>query len=92
MLNLGAGLDRECTEVVDLRFAFYNKNMLKLLTKRANALQKTKFTDMHKIEDKMDSLKNSEFSKLRTPNMFYCTFENAKTARELKKLIAIPFM
>ena len=54
--------------------------MLKLLIRRAKALQKVKFDKVRKIEIEMDKLKESKFDELRTPNTFYCIFENTKAS------------
>ena len=47
----------EETEVVDVRFSFYNKDMLVLLEKRAKALSKAKFVKVQDYEMRMDKLK-----------------------------------
>ena len=73
-------MGEEETRIVDIHFTFWNKSMLKLLMKRANALRKVKFEKVKKIEAEMDRLKESKFDQLRTPNTFYCTFENSKAS------------
>ena len=45
-----ANLSPELTGIVDVQFAFYNKALLKLLNKRANAIKKAKFDEVTKIE------------------------------------------
>lgn len=40
----------EDTQVVDIHFAFNNKKLLKLLARRAKALEKSKFDKKRKIE------------------------------------------
>ena len=46
MLEAGAKMDPTKTDIVDIRFAYYNKDMLKLLAKRGKALRATKFDKM----------------------------------------------
>ena len=60
--------------------------MLKLLKKRAKALDDAKFDKVSKIESKMDKLKDSHFDNLRTPNRFYCTFHKVQASQSLQEL------
>lgn len=91
MLEAGAKMDPAKTDIVDIRFAYYNKDMLKLLAKRGKALRATKFDKMRKYEERMDKLKAKHFNQLTTPNTFYCTFEHASACQQLKKLKSIAF-
>ena len=74
-----------------MQFVFSNKDMIKLLKKRANALNKSKIDKVHKYESSMDKLKSRDFAELRTPNKFFCTFENAFTSHTLLGLKGIMF-
>ena len=51
------GLTEEETFIFNIEFSFYNKEMLKLLAKRARKLRHAKFDDARSIEAKMDLLK-----------------------------------
>ena len=42
------GMAPEMTEIVDIKFSFYNKAMLKLLAKRGSALRRAKFDSLRK--------------------------------------------
>ena len=46
------------TEIVDLRFSFYNKEMLTSLYKRAEALRKKKFEKAKRYEADLDLIKD----------------------------------
>ncbi len=46
------------TEIVDLRFSFYNKEMLSTLYGRAEALQKKKFEKAKRYEADLDLIKD----------------------------------
>lgn len=65
--------------------------MLKLLIRRAKALRQVKFEKVQRIEAKMDSLKESHFELLRTPNSFYCTFEKTKAVQTMTRLKKVSF-
>ena len=43
--------------------------------KRANFLKEANYKKASQVEAQMTVLKNENFAKLRTPIMFYCTFE-----------------
>ena len=75
------------TEVVDIRFSFHNRMILKLLAKRAKAIQNLDTEKKAKIESKMTWYKNINlyFNELRTPSAFYCIFENSKASQALNK-------
>ena len=68
-------LDPRETHIVDIQFAFNNKELLKLLTKRAKTLQTADFDKLKKIEKLIDEHKDLYFEDIRTPNTFFCTFE-----------------
>ena len=78
-----AGMDEADTSVFAMRFAFNNKPMLKLLSKRAEALGQAKFEKVQKLEVQMDKLKSEQFDDLRTPNTFYCTFDRVEACHQL---------
>ena len=65
--------------------------MIKLLKKRAKALNKKKMDKVDKYESRMDSLKRRDFNELRTPIKLFCTFENAYASKTLLDLKAIMF-
>ena len=65
--------------------------MLKLLAKRANALSSANFEKVHLCEQKMDEVVQEYFEELRTPNTFFCTFENAQAAQALQELKKLEF-
>ena len=70
-----AGLTLEDSFIFDIQFSFFNKDMLKLLSKRARKLRQAKYADARKIEQKMQDLKDAKLDYIRTPNRFFCTFE-----------------
>lgn len=80
------------TEIVDLRFSFYNKEMLCSLYKRAEALRKKKFEKAKRYEADLDLIKDQQFYKIRQPHTFYCTFEHAVAAQEFLKLEKISWL
>ena len=86
VLQTECGLEHEETQIFSLNFSFNNKSMLKLLRKRALALGDADFEKVQKVERKMDLLKESKFNDLRTPNRFYCTFNELQAGQALQNL------
>lgn len=84
-------LTEEQTKIVDLQFVFSNKEMIKLLKKRATALNKTKMDKVHRYESKMDKLVLKNLKELQTPNKFFCTFESAYASHKLLSLNGLMF-
>ena len=84
-----ANLDPEKTKIVDMRFSFYNKEMLRLLENRAEKLMSGKFDKVSGVEADMDFTKETQFDEMRTPNTFYVTFESSAAATAFKRLIKL---
>ena len=91
ILHAASDLGEDQTQVVDLQFVFQNRDMIKLLRKRARALAKSKMDKVYKYESRMDQLKEKSYNELRTPVKFFCTFENAYATKTLLDLKGIMF-
>ena len=78
-------MPEEMTEVVDVRFSFYNRKLLQLLVKRAKAVYDLNREKVAKLEAKIDAAKNEKFDEIRTPSAFYCIFENTKASQVVNK-------
>ena len=62
------------TAIADVIFAFNNRDMLSLLSKRAMYLQSVNFNKATDVEREMTELKNSHYDRLVTPNTFFIVF------------------
>ena len=74
-------LPPEKTTIVDIRFAFYNKDVLRYLRKRGSALLDAKDEKCKKYERKLDEKVQKNFDSIRTPQKFYVTFEHSETCQ-----------
>ena len=86
------GIEENMTEVFDIRFSFYNKDMLELLEKRAKVLRSAQVEKVKAIEAQMSKLTLENFRTLRCPNTFFCTFENSKTSQKLLDMQSFDFL
>ena len=86
------GIEESMTEVFDIRFSFYNKDMLELLEKRAKVLRSAQVEKVKAIEAQMSKLTLDKFRTLRCPNTFFCTFENSKTSQKLLDMQSFDFL
>ena len=66
--------------------------MLKLLSKRAKYLSKTKLRKASQVEQKLTQIKNEEFEEMVTPIYFYCTFMEAEGVQEATHRGKLRFM
>ena len=71
------------TNIVDIRFSFYNKHMLELIEDRAAALRKKDHKKVKKIEGELNYVADEHFDLIRAPNTFYVTFEHMEARQEL---------
>ena len=63
-----------------------------MLAKRAHALTTANFNKLKKYDKHLDVIKDAYFDEIRTPNTFYCTFEEAESCYELvEKCKKVPF-
>lgn len=74
------------TKVVDIQFSFNNKELLELLSGRAQALKQVNSQQLEDYELLLDDVKAEQFEQIRTPNTFFCTFEEALASQTLLKL------
>ena len=71
-------LTKEDCLIADIAFAFDNREMLKLLSKRYDKLKKADFRNAGKIESKMNQLVRDKYDQLVVPNTFFLTFQEGK--------------
>ena len=60
--------------MADIKFAFNNREMIKLLVKRRDYYVKGKYEKAEAKELEMTNLKNTAYDKIIIPSKFYCTF------------------
>lgn len=86
MLHSSAGLSLSETEIVDMQFSFNNRELLEILAARADALKMADKDELLAFEMLLDKVKTEQFDQIRTPNTFFCTFEDAYASQALLKL------
>lgn len=81
----------EKTTVVDIRFSFYNKDVLRYLRKRGQALLDADEKKKKRYERKLDEKVAANFDYIRTPHVFYVTFEHSSACQAFLELKTLSF-
>ncbi len=74
-------MEPEKYKIVDISFAFDNREMLILLEKRNKYLSKADFAGAKKVEHQLNALKDKNMEKYIVPNTCYCTFMHGEGAQ-----------